>query len=70
MARLSASVGAVIRPSGDGAWLEVVDREPSPDLLAAVTAGCLAAGWLIVESRSVGGSLEDAYLALVAEAAA
>jgi ABC-2 type transport system ATP-binding protein len=70
VARLSAAVGAGVRPSGDGAWLEVVDREPSPELLAAVTAACLAAGWLIVESRSVGGSLEDVYLALVAEAAA
>ena len=70
VARLSAAVAATVRRSGDGAWLEVVDRDPSPELLAAVTAACATAGSLIVESRSVGGSLEDAYLALVAAATA
>jgi ABC-2 type transport system ATP-binding protein len=63
---LSAAVGSDIRPTDDGGWLEVADREPSPALLAGVADACRAAGWLIVESRSVGGSLEDAYLELVA----
>jgi ABC-2 type transport system ATP-binding protein len=66
VAAFSVAVGATVRSTGDGAWLEVADREPSPALLAAVADACRAAGWLIVESRSVGGSLEDAYLALVA----
>jgi ABC-2 type transport system ATP-binding protein len=66
LATLTTAVGADIRATGDGAWLEVADREPSPALLAAVADACRVAGLLIVESRSVGGSLEDAYLELVA----
>ncbi len=64
--RLAAAVEAAIRPTGDGAWLEVLDREPTPDLVAAVAEACRAVDRLIVESRTVGGSLEDAYLDLVA----
>jgi ABC-2 type transport system ATP-binding protein len=70
LARLSAAAGAEVRPTGDGAWLEVVEREPTPDLVAAVADACRAAGWLIVESRTIGGSLEDAYLELVAASSA
>jgi len=66
LAALAAAIGAAVEPGADGAWLEVVDREPSPSLVAALAAACLAADRLIVESRSVGGSLEDAYLELVA----
>jgi len=65
IAGLSAATGAAIRPTPDGAWLEVTDRDPSPTLVAAVAEACRVAGLLIVESRSVGGSLEDAYLELV-----
>jgi ABC-2 type transport system ATP-binding protein len=66
LASLSAAIGADARPSGDGAWLEVADLAPSPESIAVVAAACRAAGWLIVESRTTGGSLEDAYLELVA----
>jgi ABC-2 type transport system ATP-binding protein len=65
LAALSAAIDATVQPSGDGAWLEVLDRDPSPALVASVATGCLAAGRLIVESRAAGGSLEDAYLELV-----
>ena len=65
VAALATATGVAIRPTGDGAWLEVADREPSPELVAAVAAACVAAGWLVVESRSAGGTLEDAYLDLV-----
>ena len=65
LAALSAAIGAGIRPSGDGARLEITDLTPSPELIATVAAACRDAGWLIVESRTVGGSLEDAYLELV-----
>jgi hypothetical protein len=64
---LSAAAGAAVRPTGDGAWLEVLDRVPTPELVAAVAAACRAVDRLIVESRTVGGSLEDAYLELVAQ---
>ena len=69
VARLAAAVGAAIRPTGDGAWLEVLEREPTPDLVASVADACRAVDRLIVESRTVGGSLEDAYLDLVAREA-
>ncbi len=67
VAALAGAIGAAVQV-GDRTWLEVTDRAPSPELVAAVAEACRAAGRLIVESRAVGGSLEDAYLALVAEA--
>ena len=66
VARLATTVRAAIRPTGDGAWLEILDREPTPDLVAAVADACRVVDRLIVESRAVGGSLEDAYLDVVA----
>ncbi len=63
---LARAIGAAVQASVDGAWLEVADAPPTPALVAAVAAACLAADVLIVESRAVGGSLEDAYLELVA----
>jgi ABC-2 type transport system ATP-binding protein len=66
LAALSAAIGAAVLSSGDGASLEVTDLAPSPELMVAVAGACRAAGWLVVESRTVGGSLEDAYLDLVA----
>ena len=66
LAALSAAIGAGVRQSGDNAWLDVTDPAPSPELMATVAAACRAAGRLIVESRTIGGSLEDAYLELVA----
>ncbi len=70
--RLGAAVrtaaGATIQPTGDRAWLEVVDADPSPSLIAAVAEACRDAGLLIVESRTGGGSLEDVYLDLAAKA--
>jgi ABC-2 type transport system ATP-binding protein len=66
LAALSAAIGAAIRPSEDGIWFEVTDLALSPELIVAVAGACQAAGWLIVESRTVGGSIEDAYLELVA----
>ena len=70
--RLDAAVqaaipGAGIGPTGDVGWLEVLDVGPSPELIAAVADACRTAGWLIVESRATGGSLEDRYLELIAE---
>ncbi|HET7495363.1 MAG TPA: ABC transporter ATP-binding protein [Candidatus Limnocylindrales bacterium] len=47
---------------------EIDGVAPSPMLLAALAAWCAANGRLVVESTTVGGSLEDAYLALVEDA--
>ena len=41
---------------------------PTPALTAAIAAWAASEGLLVAESRSVGGSLEDAYLALVGAA--
>ncbi len=63
----SVTPGATIRPAGGETWLEAADVDPSPDLVAAVADACRTAGWLIVESRATGGSLEEVYLDLVAD---
>ena len=65
VARLAAAVGASIRPASDESWLEVADREPSPELVAAIAEACRAVDRLIVESRTTGGSLEESYLEIV-----
>ncbi len=67
---LAETVGAPVAATRDGAWLEVLEQPPTPELVAAVATACAGLGRLIVESRTVGGSLEDAYLELVAPRAA
>ena len=47
---------------------EIAGAEPTPALLAVVSAWCAASGRLVTESRSVGGSLEEAYLDIVSAA--
>jgi ABC-2 type transport system ATP-binding protein len=65
LAAVALAVGAAVESTAEGAWQEVVGRDPSPALLATLAAACRDADRLIVESRSIGGSLEDAYLELV-----
>jgi len=48
----------------DGSRYEVAGTEPTPRLVAALAAWCETAGRLIVESRAIGGTLEDVYLEL------
>jgi ABC-2 type transport system ATP-binding protein len=67
---LSTALRAAVRVMDDTARYEVDEAEPTPRLMAALAAWCDGAGCLIVESRAVGGSLEDAYLDLVAGAGA
>jgi ABC-2 type transport system ATP-binding protein len=62
---LGAAIGATVREGGMRGRYEVVDVDPSPALVAGVAAWCQATGRLIVESRSSGGTLEEAYLDLV-----
>ena len=66
LAGLSAALGTTVRATDEGARYEVTDSPPSPRLVSALATWCEGAGRLIVESRAVGGSLEDAYLHLVA----
>lgn len=61
---LQADIGAAVVELEPGRY-EVGDGVPSPEVLAALTTWCATEGLLVVESRSVGGSLEDAYLELV-----
>jgi ABC-2 type transport system ATP-binding protein len=67
LASLSAALGAEVQRTHDVARYEVEGAEPTPRLVAALAAWCESAGLLIVESQAVGGSLEEAYLELVAE---
>ncbi len=63
--RAAAGGGAV---AVDGDRYILADLVPSPDAIAGVAAWAAREGRLIVELRSVGGSLEDAYLDLVGAA--
>ena len=44
---------------------QIAAGAPTPQLIAAVTAWCASADRLVLELRTVGGSLEEAYLDLV-----
>ena len=70
LARLARvlDAGVEIAIAGDGTGYEVVGSTPSPALVAALAAWCADAGRLITWSRTIGGSLEDAYFDLVAAA--
>jgi ABC-2 type transport system ATP-binding protein len=62
---LALALGAELRATGDVGGYEVVDAEPTPALIATLSAWSAQQGFLLTSSRSVGGTLEDAYLALV-----
>lgn len=49
----------------DDARYAVEGVDPDPDLVAALAGWCASVGCLIVEARTSGGSLEEAYLELV-----
>jgi ABC-2 type transport system ATP-binding protein len=66
VASLANAIDAGVRPLDDVARYEIEGAPPSPALIAALATWCANAGRLIVESRAVGGTLEDAYLELVA----
>jgi len=63
-AALGAAVHAPVLELEPGRY-EIAAGAPTPQLIAAVTAWCATADRLILESRSVGGSLEEVYLDLV-----
>jgi ABC-2 type transport system ATP-binding protein len=63
LASLSTALGAGVGAL-DRSRYEVAGPEPSPRLVTALAAWCETAGRLIVESRAIGGTLEDVYLEL------
>ena len=64
LAGFSRAIGANIVLDGER---YMVDGErPDPALVATIAAWCASAGRLIIELRTSGGTLEDAYLELVA----
>ena len=64
LAGFSRAIGANIVLDGER---YMVDGErPDPALVANIAAWCASAGRLIIELRTSGGTLEDAYLELVA----
>jgi ABC-2 type transport system ATP-binding protein len=66
-AALGVALGGLTVVASGGAAYEVVDVAPTPELVSAVATWCASAGRLVLESRTVGGSLEDVYLELVGE---
>ncbi len=64
VAALATAIGRPVRELEPGRY-EIIDEAPTPGVLAAITAWTAAEGRLVVESRSIGGSLEDVYLELV-----
>jgi ABC-2 type transport system ATP-binding protein len=65
----AARPGAVVALDGDGARYRIDGVEPDAALVAVVAVWAAAAGVLIVELRTVGGTLEETYLALVGSGA-
>jgi ABC-2 type transport system ATP-binding protein len=63
-AALGHAAGGRVVDSGDGGY-RLEERAPSPDAVAAVAAWSAANGRMLADVRTVGGSLEEAYLALV-----
>ena len=61
--------GKTVVPDGDGGRYRLEGSVPDAASIAALAGWCASAGLLIVELRTSGGSLEDAYLELVAGAA-
>lgn len=57
--------GARLVPEPDDGRYVVDGMAPDPALMATLAAWCASAGRLIVEARTAGGSLEEAYLELV-----
>ena len=68
VAALEAAAPAAASVVVEEDWYAIAGVPPAPDLTAAIAAWAASEGLLVVESRSVGGSLEDAYLALVGAA--
>ena len=57
--------GTAVRPDGDGGRYRLEGTAPDAEVVAALAGWCATADRLIVEMRTSGGSLEDAYLELV-----
>jgi ABC-2 type transport system ATP-binding protein len=64
LADVGTAIGATAIELEPGRY-EIAGAEPTPALLAAVSGWCATNGRLVTESRSVGGTLEEAYLDIV-----
>ncbi len=67
---LSAALGATVHPIGGASGYVVEDVPPSPALMVALATWCASESRLITDARAAGGTLEEAYLALVGTATA
>jgi ABC-2 type transport system ATP-binding protein len=65
LALAAARPGTTVQPDGDGGRYRLEGGTPDAGLVAALAAWCATAERLILELRTSGGSLEDAYLELV-----
>jgi ABC-2 type transport system ATP-binding protein len=64
LGRLGGALGAPVRTTAEATY-EVIDRAPTPALVAALAAWCEGAGRLLTWSRASSGSLEEGYMELV-----
>jgi ABC-2 type transport system ATP-binding protein len=67
---LSVALGATVHPIDGPGRYQVEDVAPSPALIAALATWCASESRLITDARAAGGTLEEAYLALVGTATA
>jgi ABC-2 type transport system ATP-binding protein len=65
LASLVRALGVAVHALDDLARYEVDGTPPSPALIASLADWCAEGGRLLIESRAIGGTLEDAYLELV-----
>jgi ABC-2 type transport system ATP-binding protein len=65
LADLGHTLGSRVVATGDRGWYEVVEGEPTPARMAALSTWCAGAGHLLAATRTSGGTLEEAYLELV-----
>jgi ABC-2 type transport system ATP-binding protein len=67
LATLARAVGSPVATLEPGRY-EIAGHPPTPALVAAVAASCSDVGALVVDLRTSGGSLEEAYLDLLQRA--
>jgi ABC-2 type transport system ATP-binding protein len=67
---LSVALGATVHPIDGTGRYQVDDVAPSPALIAALATWCASENRLMTDARAAGGTLEEAYLALVGTAGA
>ena len=67
LAALGTALGGTIEDDGPAGRHRLAGREPDPRVVAALADWCAERGLLLAELRTTGGTLEERFLALIAE---